>query len=153
MAKRQPDAAVPTAASQSAPVQQQTADPAGYPGDEAVLDEMDETDLARLVRLASLAEARRKAGTAGLTAEDKELVRVYNRSRRRFDHEPYQAAPGSFCTVPRWLAKQWLRDYPGDFVAGDDALKSVDASAAALQEANLKIQKLEAELASAKTSK
>lgn len=121
--------------------------------DEEVLNGMSDSDLERLSKLASLAEARKKAAAEGLTAEDKALVRVYNRGRRRFDHLPYQSQPGAFVTVPRWLAKQWLRDYPGDFVAGDEALKTIDASAAALQDANAKIKQLEADLAAAKTSK
>ncbi len=130
----------------AAPVERQEQ---SRPSDEEILNDMDESDLERLNRLASLAEARRKArGT--VSREDAELVRIYNKGRRRFDHAPYQAQPGSFCTVPRFLAKQWLRDYPNDFVAGDAALKTIDAGAAALQDANKKIADLEAQLKAAK---
>lgn len=121
--------------------------------DDEILAGMSESDLDRLRRLASLAEARKRATPAAATPEDEELVRVYNRSRRRFDHHPYQSFPAAFASVPRWLARKWLADWPADFVAGEDAVKSIDATRGALNEANAKIKELEAQLKAAKEQK
>ncbi len=118
------------------------------PTADELLGQSSESDLQRMRDILTLADARNKAGV--VSAEDAELVRIYNKGRRRFDHLPWQSHPGAFCTVPRGVAKMWLRDYSGDFVAGEDALKTIDGSAASLAAANDKIKQLEAELAAAK---
>lgn len=89
-----------------------------------------------------------------------DLVRVFNKSKKPFTHEIYKgdargfdparhiSAPQAFATVPRWLAELWLSGYPEDFIAGDDALRSLDPAQGELIAAKEKAATLEAEKAS-----
>lgn len=77
-----------------------------------------------------LEEAEAAAANPTFTGADLEEVRVYNRARKQFRHGDYLAAPSSFVTLPRWLAVKWMAMFQDDIISGDDALKTVDASAA-----------------------
>lgn len=87
-----------------------------------------------------------------------DMVRVYNRSRRQFTHSVYPkagedrsrqvdyvSAPNAFCTVPRWIADLWVKGYPDDMLPGDDAMRTIDAGAAELQDMKEQLAKLDAE--------
>lgn len=95
-----------------------------------------------------------------------DTVRVYNKSRRQFTHEIYPdnqdgthhkgnpdgrapakftSLPNAFVTVPKDVAELWLKDFPDDFVANEDALRAVDSSAADLEASKVKAAQLEGE--------
>lgn len=96
---------------------------------------------------ALLAGAQEAAATPDYSAEDLELIRVYNKTPKQYRHGDHLAAPHAFTSVPRWLAKKWVAMFPDEIVSGDDAQKTVDGSNAALQAANAKAEALETEKA------
>lgn len=96
---------------------------------------------------ALLEQAERQATEHVHSDEDLEVVRVYNRARKQFRHDNYLAQPSSFVELPRWLAVKWMAMFPEDIISGEDALKSVDASAVAAAELSKKNEALEADKA------
>lgn len=77
-----------------------------------------------------------------------EMVRVYNKSAQQtFDHAPYKAAPSAFVTVPRSVAENWYRLFPGIVVEAGVAQKELGGVQAELSAEKAKVAALEAELA------
>lgn len=91
-------------------------------------DDRQPRNLTELRAVLDAAEAA--AARARLDPASNDLVRVYNRSRKQYTHDKFVSAPQAFITLPRYVAEKWLSMFPEDFVAGDEALRSVDASAA-----------------------
>lgn len=90
--------------------------------------------------------------TPSTTSPSTGLVRLYNKTERKFFHEladengkrtRYELPAGTFGKVPPVVAELWLRMFPGQVVSDEEAHASINGIKAELEEAKKKIEELE----------
>lgn len=90
--------------------------------------------------------------STALPPQEAELVRLYNKTERKFTHElkledgsklKCELAPHTFGKVHRVVADLWLRMFPGEVVNDNEARESITGVRAELEEAQKRIAELE----------
>ena len=90
--------------------------------------------------------------TPAPTSDQSSLVRLYNKTERKFSHElahedgskkRYELPAGTFAKVPQKVADLWMSMFPGQVIRDEEAHANLNGMKAELEAAQKKIAELE----------